>query len=114
MESVQSNGQLVVSDYGCPDFEDATVHLTNSTPIDLGGCSSYQEMFGGWGSDVDTLSKPPVRLPPAGYQTLKNVATHVIEADRKIFNNPPNKDTLIMTDIEFLIMENTKSNSGGI
>jgi len=99
---VQSNGQLVVSDYGCPDFEDATVHLTNSTPIDLGGCSSYQEMFGGWGSDVDTLSKPPVRLPPAGYQTLKNVATHVIEADRKIFNNPPNKDTLIMTDIEFL------------
>ena len=55
---VQSNGQLVVSDYGCPDFEDATVHLTNSTPIDLGGCSSYQEMFGGWGSDVDTLSKP--------------------------------------------------------
>ena len=59
-------------------------------------------MFGGWGSDVDTLSKPPVRLPPAGYQTLKNVATHVIEADRKIFNNPPNKDTLIMTDIEFL------------
>mgnify|MGYP001274713117 FL=1 len=98
---VQSNGQLVISDYGCPDFSDAKVHLTNSTPIDLGGCSSYQDMFGGWGSDVDTVSKPPVRLPPAGYETLKTAATHIIEADRKIINTLPFKDTLIMTDIEF-------------
>ncbi len=96
---VQTNGQLVVSDYGCPDFSDAKVHLTNSTPIDLGACSSYQDLFGGWGSDVDTVSKPPVRLPPAGYNTLKSNASHIIEADTKISSGI--KDTLIMTDIKF-------------
>ena len=42
---VQTNGQIVVSDFGCPDFGDAEVYLTNSTPIDLGGCSSYQDLF---------------------------------------------------------------------
>ena len=98
---VQTNGQIVVSDYGCPDFGDAEVYLTNSTPIDLGGCSSYQDLFNvGWGADIDTMSKPPVKLPPTGYNTLKNVATHIIEANSKI--NPSSlKDTLIMTDIEF-------------
>ena len=98
---VQSNGQLVVSDFGCPDFSDAKVHLTNSTPIDLGACSSYEDLFGGWGSDVDTVSKPPVKLPPAGYNTLKTVANHVIEADIKITASSSIKDTLIMTDIWF-------------
>ncbi len=96
---VQTNGQLVVSDYGCPDFKDATVHLTNSTPIDLGQCGSYEQLFGGWGSEVDTMSKPPVKLPPSGYELLKRVATHTIDAERKISLGI--KDTLIMTDIEF-------------
>ena len=82
---VQTNGQLVVSDYGCPDFSSAEVYLTNSTPIDLRGCSSYQDLFNApWGSDLDTSSKPPVKLPPTGYSTLKNVATHIIEADSKL------------------------------
>ena len=95
---VQTNGQLVVSDFGCPDFSDAEVFLTNSTPIDLGNCGTYQNLFGGWGSEIDTASKPPVKLPPTGYETLKRVATHVIEADMKITGS---KDTLIMTDILF-------------
>ena len=71
-DDVQTNGQIVVSDFGCPDFGDAEVYLTNSTPIDLGGCSSYQDLFDvGWGADIDTSSKPPVKLPPTGYNTLK-------------------------------------------
>jgi len=98
---VQTNGQIVVSDFGCPDFSSAEVYLTNSTPIDLGGCSSYQDLFNvGWGADIDTASKPPVKLPPTGYSTLKNVATHTIEADSKIRSSAL-KDTLIMTDILF-------------
>ena len=95
---VQTNGQIEVSDYGCPDFSDAEVFLTNSMHIDLGQCGSYQQLFG-WGNEVDTASKPPVKLPPTGYETLKRVANHVIESDIKI--NSSNKDTLIMTDIFF-------------
>ena len=98
---VQTNGQIVVSDFGCPDFSSAEVYLTNSTPVDLGGCSSYQDLFNApWGSDLDTSSKPPVKLPPTGYSTLKNVATHTIEGDSKIRSSAL-KDTLIMTDITF-------------
>ena len=99
---IQTNGELSVSDYGCPNFGDATVYLTNSTPVNLGQCSDYQELFGGgWNAEVDTMSKPPVKLPPTGYETLKNVATHIIEADIKITPAVSIKDTLIMTDIKF-------------
>ena len=96
---IQTNGNITVSDFGCPDFGDATVYLTNSNGVDLGACSSYQDLFGG--SEVDTMSKPPVKLPPTGYETLKNVATHTIEADIKITPAVSIKDTLIMTDILF-------------
>jgi len=98
---VQTNGQLVVSDFGCPNFESAEVYLTNSTQIDLGGCDGYQELFGGWGETIDTSSKPPVKLPPVGYETLKSFANHIIDSDTKLFESDYIRDTLIMTDIEF-------------
>lgn len=89
---------ITVSDFGCPDFSDATVYLTNSTDINLGSCGSYSSLFGG---EVDTMSKPPVKLPPTGYETLKSNSSHLYDATLKI-NQSALKDTLIMTEIEFL------------
>ena len=38
---------LTVSDFGCPDFSDATVYLTNSVDVNLGSCGNYGGLFGG-------------------------------------------------------------------
>jgi len=88
---------LTVSDFGCPDFSDATVYLTNSVDVNLGSCGNYGGLFGG---EIDTMSKPPVMLPPTGYAALKSNSTHIYDATLKI-NQSALKDTLIMTDIEF-------------
>tara|TARA_B100000029_G_scaffold187500_1_gene184963 strand:+ start:923 stop:2842 length:1920 start_codon:yes stop_codon:yes gene_type:complete len=95
---IQTNGTLHMSDYGCPDFSDATVYLTTgSQMLDLGNCGSWNQLFGGM---PDTMSKPPVNLPPSGYETMKKNYTFMFDATLKI-NNSALKDTLIMTDIEF-------------
>ena len=97
---IQSNSNISLSDYTqCSDFSEATLYITHNTELNLGACGSYQELFG-WGNDVDTLSSPPVMLPPTGYETLKNNANIVYDSGRKIGNGSL-KDTLIMTDIEF-------------
>ena len=96
---IQTNDQdgMVISDFGCPDFSQATVYLTDGIDVNLGSCGSYGQLFGG---QIDTMSKPPVKLPPTGYSTLKSNYTHMYDATLKI-NQSALKDTLIMTEIEF-------------
>ena len=98
---VQSNGQIVLSQYGgCPDFSKASIYLTNGTGVQLSSsCNSYSQLFGGY-SNIDTASQPPVNLPPTGYQTLKENANYIYDATEKIYTNQPN-DSLIMTRLEF-------------
>ena len=97
---VQSNSDISLSNStACADFSNATLYMTYETETNLGACGSYQALFG-WGNDIDTVSSPPVNLPPTGYQTLKNNAAITYDSGRKI-SDGSFKDTLIMTDIEF-------------
>ena len=95
---VQSNTDISMSNFGCPDFSDAQLYMTYNTETQLGGCNGYSDLFNS--SDIDTVSSPPVNLPPSGYETLKNNATIVYDSGRKLGGGSL-KDTLIMTDIEF-------------
>ena len=98
---IQSNSQIVTSSFtGCPDFNGAQLLFTEDIPqIDLNGsCYSFSQLFGG-SQNVDTMTVPPVKLPPTGYEILKNNATLIYDAGSKIGTGI--KDTLVMTDIEF-------------
>ena len=98
---IQSNSQIVTSSFtGCPDFNGAQLLFTENIPqIDLNGsCYSFSQLFGG-SQNVDTMTVPPVKLPPTGYEILKNNATLIYDAGSKIGTGI--KDTLVMTDIEF-------------
>ena len=94
---IQTNGTLKISQWGCPDFSNAKVLLTNGQDIDLGGCESYNSLFGG---EVDTISSLPFEFPLNLIQTLRDSADFIYDATLKI-NQSALKDTLIMTDIEF-------------
>ena len=95
---VQSNTDISMSAFGCPNFNAATLYMTYNTEIQMGGCNGWTDLFNS--SDIDTASSPPVNLPPTGYETLKNNANIVYDSGRKIGDGSL-KDTLIMTDVEF-------------
>ena len=98
---VQSNSLVSMSSAGCPDFSDATFYITRPGPDPNLTCS-YQELFDTNNpDDIDTVSTPAVKLPPTGYETLKNNATIVYDSGRKLTMSPNSKDTLIMTELEF-------------
>ena len=99
---VQSNSLVSMSpSAGCPDFSNATFYITRPGPDPSLSCS-YQELFLTNNPDnIDTVSTPAVKLPPTGYETLKNNATILYDSGRKISNQLGTKDTLIMTEIEF-------------
>ena len=99
---VQSNSEIKISDFAtsCPDFSEAKLLFTEGIPqINFGGnCYNFNQLFGS-SQNVDTMTVPPVKLPPTGYEILKNQATIIYDAGSKIGTGI--KDTLIMTDIEF-------------
>jgi len=95
---VQSNTDISMSTFGCPNFSETTLYMTYNTEIQMGGCNGWTDLFNS--SDIDTVSSPPVTLPPTGYETLKDNATIVYDSGRKIGDGSL-KDTLIMTDLEF-------------
>ena len=99
---VQSNSLVSMSPAaGCPDFSDAQFNITRPGPDPSLTCS-YQELFQTNNpDDIDTVSTPAVKLPPTGYETLKNNATIFYDSGRKIYNQFGTKDTLIMTEVEF-------------
>lgn len=95
---VQSNTDISMSNFGCPNFSAATLYMTYNTEIQMGGCNGWTDLFNS--SNIDTMSSPPVTLPPTGYEILKDNATIVYDSGRKIGDGSL-KDTLIMTDVEF-------------
>ena len=97
---VQSNDDIALStSTACADFQDATLYMTYDTETIFNNCGGYAELFGS-SANIDTVSSPPVKLPPIGYEILKNNADIVYDSGRKI-GAGSFKDTLIMTDIEF-------------
>ncbi len=103
--AIQSNSQVVMSDFGCPEFN-GTFHLTIDMETgeviepDWGSNCSPQQVFQG---DPPTLQSPPVKLPPEGYGLAKNAANYVFDATELLkWNGYTRRDTLIMTDIQFL------------
>jgi len=115
---IQTNGDLVFSDFSsgnpaCPDFSDATWYFTpgHTGPEDWGNCSAgsgystqYEALFrADTEEDVDTLTTCKYLYPPNMSRTY-NEAQYVIPADFMLHrsNGTGLKDTLIMTEIEFL------------
>ncbi|MBJ48535.1 MAG: hypothetical protein CMG59_05085 [Candidatus Marinimicrobia bacterium] len=98
---VQSNSLVSMSSGGCPDFSNATFYITRPGDDPSLTCD-YLDLFQTNNpDDIDTVSTPAVKLPPTGYETLKNNATIFYDSGRKIYNQFGTKDTLIMTEVEF-------------
>ena len=98
--NIQSNGTMVLSTYYPPPVFNSTVYITYGQTINLNG-HNFNSVFQG---DPDTLSRPPVKLPPVGYRELINASDYTIDATSmlKYGSGAASRDTLIMTDIEFL------------
>jgi hypothetical protein len=108
---IQSNGQLVMSDFGCPTFN-TTVTITEEcvqnpdgtfdTEVnypDMGFCNENSVFQGS--PPLDTL--PPVCLPPPSFDSKKAYADVTLDATELLKWSPFGlKDTLIMTEIEFV------------
>ena len=115
---IQTNGDLVFSDFSsgspaCPDFSDATWYFTpgHTGASDWGNCSAssgystqYEALFrADTDEDVDTLTTCKYQYPPNMLRTY-NEAQYIIPADYMLHasNGTGLKDTLVMTEIEFL------------
>jgi hypothetical protein len=100
---IQTNGTFVMSDFGCPEFQN-TVWLTmdgegNVNYPDMGSCNESQTFQGD--PPLDTMGV--VCLPPPGYERMKVYAHYTYDSTEKLrWGAPAFRDTLIMTDIEFL------------
>ncbi len=101
--NIQTNGTFVMSDYGCPEFQN-TVWLTkdsdgNVNSPDMGGCNPNQVFQGD--PPLDTMKT--VCLPPPGYERMKTFANYEFDATAKMKWAPgsASRDTLIMTEIIF-------------
>ena len=108
---IQTNGQLIMSDFGCPVFT-TTVTITEQcvqnpdgtydTEVnypDLGFCNENQVFQGS--PPLDTL--PPVCLPPPSFDSKKAFADVKLNSTELLKWSPFGmKDTLIMTEIEFI------------
>lgn len=95
---VQSNGRFVVSDYGCPVFQE-TVWFSYGQYVDMGSCNPDQVFLG----DPDTLMVPPFVFPTSGNQTFIDSADIILDATAKLlWDGMLQRDTLIMTELEFL------------
>lgn len=104
-----SNHMTEMSDFGCP-----TLYQTMFVPIDsltgqplstdMGMCNPNQVFWG----DPDTLLVHQFSWPDAGVQSLKDSADYIFDSTSKLVYNGQGdlisgtRDTLIMTEIEFL------------
>lgn len=100
---IQTNGTdggtMQISSFGCPDFSNAHLIMTYETNLELGACNNWWTLFQG---EPDTTSAPKVNLPPKD-QGLVNYADYTFDAGIMLHpNDGYARDTLIMTDIEFL------------
>ena len=102
---VHTNGQLVMSNYGCPDFS-GEVNITFEAIDEYGNAiQGYQNCEDSFEDDdgnliLDTVST--IIFPPSNSaEVARQSATRVFDADDKLFR-PGKKDTLIMTEINFV------------
>ena len=102
---VHTNGQLVMSNYGCPDFS-GEVNITFEAVDEFGNAiQGYQNCEDSFEDDdgnliLDTVST--IIFPPSNSaEVARQSATRVFDADDKLFR-PGKKDTLIMTEINFV------------
>ena len=102
---VHTNGDMVFSNYGCPEFT-GEVNITFEAVENGGGIGSW----GACSDDIfedddgntilDTVST--IIFPPSNSaEVARQSATRVFDADDKLFR-PGKKDTLIMTEINFV------------
>jgi len=114
--AIKTNGQFVMSDFGCPTFENTVTLIEDSdgnvSYPDMGICNENQVFQGE--PPLDTASV--TCLPPPGYESMKTVIEnsndHIfLDATTRLNWTPTyySRDTLIMTDIEFIT-----ENGGGI
>jgi|GEM_PF-683606 uncharacterized protein (TIGR02145 family) len=105
--NIQTNGTMVMSDFGCPEFE-GTVFLTidpesGELHDPVMGICEWDQVFLGVPS---TLERPPVEFTLEDYETTKNAALngegYVFDSTELLNHDFNNRDTLIMTDIYFL------------
>ena len=114
----QTNGQFVMSDFGCPSFE-TTVTVTKDENgevnfPDMGSCNENQVFQGD--PALDTLEVICLSSDDDFKDKREYVETHpqihlFLDATEKMNHTPTyfTRDTLIMTDIEFIT-----ENGGGV
>ncbi len=90
---VHTNGNLILSNFGCPQFY-GYVRAVNG--ITAGSCIPDNVFQGGFDADADSFFLPT----PEIVDDFKNYANYVFIADSMI-NRTDIRDTLIMTEIEF-------------
>jgi len=105
---VHTNGDIIFSNYGCPEFS-GEVNITHEAVADGGGIGSwgacdesvFEEDVGGETITIlDTVDA--IIFPPENSADVTRAhANRVFEADNMLFRNGK-KDTLVMTEINFV------------
>ena len=104
---VHTNGDMVFSSYGCPEFS-GSVTITNEAVDNGGGIGSWgacdegvfeQNIDGESVNILDTIAT--ITFPPENSaQLVRANADYVFDADNMLFRTGK-KDTLVMTEINF-------------
>ena len=104
---VHTNGDIVFSSYGCPEFS-GSVTITNEAVENGGGIGSWgaceegvfeQNIDGEMVNILDTIAS--ITFPPENSaQLVRANADYVFDADDMLFRSGK-KDTLVMTEINF-------------
>jgi len=102
---VHTNGQMVMSNYGCPEFT-GEVNITFEAVDEFGNAiQNYDNCNDSFEDDdgnliLDTVST--IIFPPSNSaEVARQNATRVFDADDKLFRTGK-KDTLVMTEINFV------------
>ncbi|NQU68284.1 MAG: hypothetical protein HQ510_10110 [Candidatus Marinimicrobia bacterium] len=101
--NIQTNEFMTMSHWGCPEFL-GTVYITIDTlsgepqePV-MDDCEIDDVFLG----EPQFKYTPPLKLPPEGYELAKNAANYIFDSNELFKHDFVHRDTLIMTDIEFL------------
>ena len=105
---VHTNGDIVFSNYGCPDFS-GEVNITHEAVTNGGGIGSwgacdesvFEEDIGGETVTILDTVDAIIFPPENSADVTRSHATRVFEADDMLFRNGK-KDTMVMTEINFV------------
>ncbi len=101
---IHTNGEMSFSQYGCPEFYGNDIQVTLGDlegGYNLGGCTEDIFLDDEGNSFLDTI--PEISFPPNNtVEVVKSKATRTFPADILIGQPGSARDTLIMTEIEFM------------